>query len=174
MSPSTATPMNDPAFDHAPCALLVLDPDGQALRVNRACRQLLAWSTDDALTGRHLSVLLRLEDDDTDKNVRQFSVYVAELFVDDMDGQLRQNGVGDLIVGKHIGKMMSALGGRLGAYRTALATGDGPQLEQALRRNLYRDAPVADAAVTASAGHLLALYARLKTLPVQKVMQGEF
>ena len=61
MSPSTATPMNDPAFDHAPCALLVLDPDGQALRVNRACRQLLAWSTDDALTGRHLSVLLRLE-----------------------------------------------------------------------------------------------------------------
>ncbi len=120
------------------------------------------------------AVLLRLEDDDTDRNVRQFSVYVAELFVDDMDGQLRQNGVGDLIVGKHIGKMMSALGGRLGAYRTALAAGDCPQLEQALRRNLYRDAPVTDAAVSASAGHLAGLYQRLKALPVQKVMQGEF
>ena len=93
------------------------------------------------------AVLLRLENDDADKSVRQFSVHLAELFVDDMDGQLRQNGVGDLIVGKHIGKMMSALGGRLGAYRTALTTGDGPQLEEALRRNLYRDAPVDDAAV---------------------------
>lgn len=120
------------------------------------------------------TVLLRLEDDDTDKAVRQFSVYVAELFVDDMDGQLRQNGVGDLIVGKHIGKMMSALGGRLGAYRTALAAGDMPQLEQALRRNLYRDAAVPDAAVAASAAHLAALYHRLKAASVQQVMQGAF
>lgn len=120
------------------------------------------------------AVLLRLEGDDADSTVRHFSVHLAELFVDDMDGQLRQNGVGDLIVGKHIGKMMSALGGRLGAYRDALATGDGPRLEGALRRNLYGDTPVDDTAVAAAAQHLAQLHARLKALPVNAIMQGDF
>jgi cytochrome b pre-mRNA-processing protein 3 len=128
----------------------------------------------EAVTTVLCAVLLRLENDDTDSAVRHFSVYLAELFVDDMDGQLRQNGVGDLIVGKHIGKMMSALGGRLGTYRDALATGDGAQLAEGLRRNLYRDAPVSDAAVAASATRLSDLYARLKALPVGAILQGDF
>jgi len=46
-------------------------------------------------------------------------------------------------VGKHIGKMMAALGGRLGAYREAGAGETG--LEDALIRNLWRGAPGADA-----------------------------
>lgn len=120
------------------------------------------------------AVLLRLEDKDADSAVRHFSVYLAELFVDDMDGQLRQSGVGDLIVGKHIGKMMSALGGRLGAYRAPLAEGDGAQLAEALRRNLYRDAQVDEAAVMESAGHLVALHARIAALPVDAIMRGDF
>jgi len=128
----------------------------------------------EAVTMVLAAVLLRLENDDADPKVRQFSVFLAELFVDDMDGQLRQNGVGDLIVGKHIGKMMSALGGRLGAFREALASGDAAQLGQALRRNLYRDAPVEESAAAASADHLSALYARLRTLPAEAVMQGAF
>ncbi|WP_288016357.1 ubiquinol-cytochrome C chaperone family protein [Blastomonas sp.] len=120
------------------------------------------------------AVLLRLERDDADTTVRHFSVHLAELFVDDMDGQLRQNGVGDLIVGKHIGKMMSALGGRLGAYRGALEAGDVALLADALRRNLYGDATVGDAAVAAAAQHMMALYARLKALPVSAILQGDF
>lgn len=74
------------------------------------------------------------------------SAALAEVFVTDMDGQLRQIGIGDIIVGKHIGRMMSALGGRLGAYRAGLAgTGTGT-LEDALVRNLYRgEAPAPEA-----------------------------
>ena len=63
------------------------------------------------------------------------SVMLTETFVDDMDGQLRQEGVGDIVVGKHIGKMMAALGGRIEAYGAGLNGGD---LEAALVRNLYR------------------------------------
>ena len=63
------------------------------------------------------------------------SVRLTERFVTDMDGQLRESGIGDIGVGKHIGKMMAMLGGRLGAYRDGLAAGD---LDTALRRNLYR------------------------------------
>ena len=42
---------------------------------------------------------------------------LTDRFIADMDGSLRQDGVGDQVVGKHIGRMMAALGGRLGAYR---------------------------------------------------------
>lgn len=63
-------------------------------------------------------------------------VLLAELFVTDMDGQLRQSGVGDLVVGKHIGRLMSVLGGRLGAYRDGLSAPDNIELESALSRNL--------------------------------------
>lgn len=65
-------------------------------------------------------VLLRLE---REAALIPASVHMAELFVDDMDGQLRQSGVGDLSVGKHIGKLMSVLGGRLDALRQALPLG---------------------------------------------------
>jgi cytochrome b pre-mRNA-processing protein 3 len=86
-------------------------------------------------------VLLRLETDG--EAAATLSTSLAECFIDDMDGQLRQLGVGDIMVGKHIGKMMGMLGGRLGAYREGLATG---ALDAALVRNLYRgNAPDATA-----------------------------
>ena len=64
------------------------------------------------------------------------SVRVTELFVDDMDGQLRESGVGDLVVGKHIGRLMSVLGGRIGALRESLAAADDALLTGAVERNV--------------------------------------
>lgn len=81
-------------------------------------------------------VLIRLEGEE---EARQPSVHVTELFIDDMDGQLRQNGVGDVVVGKHIGKMVGALGGRLSAYRDA--GDDSEALRGALVRNIWRGQP---------------------------------
>lgn len=66
-------------------------------------------------------VLLRME---SDESLKHLSAKLTELFVDDMDGQLRQSGVGDLVVGKRMGKLMMVLGGRLGALREALADAD--------------------------------------------------
>ena len=63
-------------------------------------------------------VLLRMEREDV---LHAPSTRLTELFVTDMDGQLRQGGVGDLMVGKHVAKLMSTLGGRIGALRDALA-----------------------------------------------------
>lgn len=86
-------------------------------------------------------VLIRLEQAD---HAKQENVWLTELFVKDMDAQLRQIGIGDMIVGKRVGEMMGALGGRLGAYREAL-TGSA-NIEEALTRNLYRgEAPTPDA-----------------------------
>ena len=77
-------------------------------------------------------VMLRLERD----GMAQETVWLTELFVADMDSQLRETGVGDVVVGKHMGKLMSALGGRLGALREALASDDPAMLEAALERNV--------------------------------------
>ena len=64
-------------------------------------------------------VLLRLEAEG--EAGRGPSVLLTETFIDDMDATLRQMGVGDHVVGKHVGRMMSALGGRLAAFREARA-----------------------------------------------------
>ena len=77
-------------------------------------------------------VMLRLERD----GMAQETVWLTELFVADMDSQLRETGVGDLVVGKHIGKLVAVLGGRLGALREALASDDPAMLEAALERNV--------------------------------------
>lgn len=86
----------------------------------------------DAITLVLSLVLLRMEKEPA---LIKPSVRLTEIFVEDMDGQLRQSGVGDLVVGKHIGKLMQVLGGRLGAYRDGLAQGEA-LLVAALERNV--------------------------------------
>ncbi len=78
--------------------------------------------------------LLRME---KSWSLNRKSALLTELFVDDMDGQLRESGVGDIVVGKHMGKLMSALGGRIGALRTAFASNEQGELTSALERNVH-------------------------------------
>ena len=113
-------------------------------------------------------VLLRIEAEG--EAGRADSAMLVERFVDDMDGQLRQLGIGDIVVGKHIGKMMSALGGRLGAYRDGLAGGD---LAGALERNLYRGGEVDPAALEFSEARLRQLADRLAATPIDAVLAGQ-
>ena len=87
----------------------------------------------DAITMVLAVVLLRMEREDV---LHTASTRLTELFVTDMDGQLRQGGVGDLMVGKHIAKLMSTLGGRIGAVRDALSASHDATLEAAIARNV--------------------------------------
>ncbi|MCK9540868.1 MAG: hypothetical protein M0R03_02415 [Novosphingobium sp.] len=86
----------------------------------------------DAITLVLALVLLRME---REPDLIEPSVRLTELFVEDMDGQLRESGLGDLVVGKHIGKLMSVMGGRLGAVREALAGGE-TALAEVMSRNV--------------------------------------
>lgn len=102
------------------------------------------------------------------------AVMLTELFVDDMDGQLRQEGVGDIVVGKHIGKMMAALGGRMEVYRTAIAVGEPNALADALVRNLYRTEHPGDAPLAFTQGRFLAFWQRLAASPLDSLLAGRF
>jgi len=120
----------------------------------------------DMITAVLSLVLLRLE---RDRDCARESALLTELFVEDMDGQLREFGVGDIVVGKHIGKLMASLGGRLGAYREALADEDGGTLESALRRNVT----LADAQTPQLlAARLRAFAERLSDTPAAAILAG--
>jgi len=141
----------------------------------RAEHWYLAGAVPDTIDGRFdmlaavLSVVLvRLESQGASRE----GVMLTELFVDDMDGNLRQIGIGDLIVGKHIGRMMSALGGRIGAYRAALEAEDRAALEEALARNLYRDDAPAPAALTHVAERIEAFWAGVSASQVDALIAG--
>ena len=86
----------------------------------------------DAITLVLALVTLRMEREEA---LRGPSALLTELFVEDMDGQLRETGVGDPSVGKHISKLMQVLGGRMGALRGALGDGE-TALVPVLERNM--------------------------------------
>ena len=136
------------------------------------------WYTDgqvpDTLDGRFdmislvLALVLHRIDDAPDQALA--GVQLTELFVDDMDGQMRQIGFGDMVVGKQIDRMVGALGGRLGAYRDGLAAGD---LRPALVRNLYRGAGPAPEALDHVAGALTAFHTALGAVPLDRLTAGD-
>jgi cytochrome b pre-mRNA-processing protein 3 len=65
---------------------------------------------------------------------------ITERFVDDMDGALREMGVGDTAVPKRMRTLYESFAGRIAAYRRALDQGD---LAEAIQRNVFPDKPEA-------------------------------
>lgn len=112
-------------------------------------------------------ILLRLE---SNKDTIQDSVYLTEVFVDDMDGQMRELGMGDVVVGKHVGNMVGALGGRLTAYRDAYKSRD---MNESLVRNLYRGEAPADEQLKIVADGLLRTYDHVQTVDSKFLILGE-
>ena len=123
----------------------------------------------DMITAVLSAVMVRLEA----SQLRAESALLAELFVEDMDGQLREFGVNDVVVGKRIGKLMSVLGGRLGAYRGAYNAGDLERLTAAVSRNVtFAEGADEDAAARAVGDRLMKLFERLGRFTDAEMMQA--
>lgn len=103
--------------------------------------------------------LLRLED----VGKQAEAVYLTERFVDDMDGQIREIGFGDLVVGKQVGGIMAVLGGRLGVYRDGIAG-------ETLTRTLWRGNPPDD--VVGAVAEIEILRAHIAAVPVADFLRG--
>ena len=123
----------------------------------------------DLITAILCTVMVRVEASD----MRAESALLAELFVEDMDGQLREFGVNDVVVGKRIGKLMSVLGGRLGAYRSALNDKDRAKLVDAVARNVTFSESVDEATgAEGVADKLLALSERLSGFSDEEILKA--
>jgi cytochrome b pre-mRNA-processing protein 3 len=110
-------------------------------------------------------VLLRLEAEG--ETAQRDSVLLTELFIDDMDSSLREIGIGDFVVGKHVGKLVSALGGRLGAFRDAV------RLDEPVRRNVFAGEAPDETRLRFVAARLEALRDRLGVTPLDRLRAGE-
>ena len=113
-------------------------------------------------------VLIRLEAEQ--ERTRTASVLLTELFIDDMEGIVRQLGIGDLMVGKHVGRMVGALGGRLAAFRAAVKDGSG--FAEPVRRNIFHDAPPSQEAVDFVSARLSQFHSGLESTPLDPVLAG--
>jgi cytochrome b pre-mRNA-processing protein 3 len=113
-------------------------------------------------------ILLRLEREG--EAAAAAATRLTELFIDDMDGTMRELGIGDVVVGKKVGKLMGALGGRIGAFRDGLdGSGD---FEAAVARNIFRGAPPTEAALVFVAGGLRTIHAQLAEAPLAHLLEG--
>jgi len=96
---------------------------------------------------------------------------ITEMFVDELDGQLREMGTNDVVVGKRMGRLVSVLGGRLGAYRAALKSPDRiKQMAEVVTRNISM---VDNGSSSCIAEKLAALHDRLAALDDATLMAAE-
>lgn len=90
----------------------------------------------------------------------------------DMDRSLREIGVGDMSVGKHIKKMAKAFYGRAGEYEAGL-DGDDAVLGGALKANLLRQIEVGPDRVAGLCAYARAADAALQTTALEDLNRGE-
>ncbi|SHG48740.1 cytochrome b pre-mRNA-processing protein 3 [Kaistia soli DSM 19436] len=130
----------------------------------------------DTLDGRFDMIVLhgfllfyRLKTEDTDH--RRIGQDVFDIFLKDMDRNLREMGVTDMGVPKKLKKMAEAFYGRVGAYDSALTAGDAAALRDALARNIFPDGD-GDRAVPQLAAYVEAAARQAAEQPVDAILAG--
>lgn len=91
----------------------------------------------------------------------------------DMDSTLREMGVGDLSVPKHMKRMMKGFNGRAMTYQEVMQSGEPEDLYEVLQRNLYGGSEEIGADIL----HIMALYMfetalQLETQPWESLSTG--
>jgi len=133
------------------------------------------WRVPDTVDGRfemivlHLVLLFRRLGRDGEAG-QAIAQEVFDIFLADMDQQLREMGVGDLGVPKRMKKIGQSFYGRLATYGTVLATEDEAGLREALERNLFPEAEAQPLALLAA--YALAAGAQLATQPTKAIAGG--
>jgi cytochrome b pre-mRNA-processing protein 3 len=115
-------------------------------------------------------VMLRLRDAGEETAALSQTLYDV-MFVD-MDRAVREMGIGDLSVKKHIRRMMKAFNGRMAAYD--IAVGDLAGMKDALQRNVYGTVKgvVDPAAPEALAAYVQNTVAAFRDMPLEMLIVG--
>ncbi len=119
----------------------------------------------------HIYMILHRMLEDGQDQAESFNQALFDVTFADMDQTLREMGIGDMGVPKHMRKMMKGFNGRMHAYEEALEQG---QFAQALKRNLYGTALAPDdkkiAKMEAKALEMLGF---LKTQASSDILSGQ-
>jgi cytochrome b pre-mRNA-processing protein 3 len=112
--------------------------------------------------------MVRLESE-ADAGIRA-SVALTERFVEVMEAEHRELGIGDPTLGKTVRKLVGSLARRTELWRSAL--GNNTDWPAAARQSLYKDSVSSDA-LNHSAAALERLWAQLKAAPLVEIEQGK-
>lgn len=135
----------------------------------------LAGGVPDTVEGRFcmLATLLALVNvrlEDGGDAARRAAVGLAECFVGDMDAENRQLGVSDIAIGKKVGSLVGALGGRVGAWRRAA---EGVESwEEVTARSVFRGEPPSAEAHAYAERELRHFWSALQHRPDEALIGG--
>jgi cytochrome b pre-mRNA-processing protein 3 len=96
------------------------------------------------------------------------AVALAERFVEAMDAEHREMGIGDPTLGKTVRKLVGALARRVELWRQAI---DGSRWDEAATASLFRDTPTGDAVAHCEAA-LRSVWAKLEAVPDEALAEG--
>jgi len=136
-----------------------------------------AFAVPDTVDGRfdmvviHAMLVMRRLRESPDE-VHSTGQRLFDLMFADMDQSLREMGVGDMSVGKHVKKMAKAFYGRAAAYEEGM-DGGPEQLARAVADNLYRHAHPGAETVAGIASYLTRASAYLARQPVTDIAAGK-
>jgi cytochrome b pre-mRNA-processing protein 3 len=135
------------------------------------------YAVADTVNGRfdllllHLALVLdRLAED---PQLRELGQALFDHFCSDMDHNLREMGVADLSVPKHMQRVGAAFYGRAQAYRAALALESQQALTEALERNIYGKEAIDQAAAARLAAYMKETVRDLRGQPSSRIQAGE-
>ena len=135
------------------------------------------YGVPDTVNGRfelvvlHLALVLdRLADD---PELRELGQALFDHFCTDMDENLREMGVGDLSVPRHMQRVGEAFYGRAQAYRAGLADDRQHALVQTLERNVYGQNAAGCAVAARLAAYMRGTVGELRVLPASQVLAGK-
>jgi cytochrome b pre-mRNA-processing protein 3 len=131
----------------------------------------------DTVNGRFemvvLHVVLVLRRLESASEARPLGQALFDWFCRDMDGALREMGVGDLAVPGKMRKIGEAFYGRQAAYAAALAASDSASLSAALARNVFGEASDSATGALALAAYVRAAESLLARQDVQAIGRAE-
>jgi cytochrome b pre-mRNA-processing protein 3 len=134
------------------------------------------YEVPDTVNGRfdllviHLVLVLgRLE---ADQRLRDVGQALFDRFCTDMDHNLREMGIGDLSVPRHMQRIGEAYYGRAKAYLAALVHEGQEELIEALQRNVYGNGACSRAAVTRLATYIREAVGDLREQPAASLLAG--
>ncbi|MCB9965062.1 MAG: hypothetical protein H6855_03170 [Rhodospirillales bacterium] len=152
----------------------------KAVSMARQPRFYAEWQVPDTVDGRfemislHISLLiLRLETIGSE-DARILSQALFDQMFLDMDRSLREMGIGDLSVPRHMKRMLNGFNGRAQSYKQALAEVQEDALAGAIRRNIYGTLPhISDELCQKMAGYIRVQWAHLCELDLKSFQNAE-
>ena len=100
------------------------------------------------------------------------AVGLAERFVEAMDSEHREMGVGDPALGKTVRRLVAVLARRVDLWRRTTQSGKG--WSEAVETSLFRDGPAPAEGIAHCERALRGLWSRLEAAPDSALMEGTF